>query len=131
MLLVEDDPDTAEVLEMSLEASGYDVIVAQSGRAALEMDLEPLDLVVSDIGLPDMTGHDLLRALHKTRKIPAIALSGYGTERDIRASNNAGFVSHLTKPVELDALVRAIQKAMMSPVKAGSAKRSQERRRRR
>jgi CheY-like chemotaxis protein len=61
-----------------------------------------------------MTGQDLLRELHKKRKVRAIALSGYGTERDIRASRSAGFVAHLTKPIELNSLIAAIQKAMLT-----------------
>jgi signal transduction histidine kinase/ActR/RegA family two-component response regulator len=122
ILLVEDDADSAEALELALDAAGYDVTVAKSGRQALELDLDAIDLIVSDIGLPDMTGHEFLRTLHQTRKVPAIALSGYGTERDIRASRSVGFVAHLTKPIELNALITAIQKAMLVTVKAQAAK---------
>jgi PAS domain S-box-containing protein len=124
ILLVEDDSDSAEALVLSLEASGYDVKLAANGREALAIDLEGIDIVVSDIGLPDMTGHELVRALLETRSIPAIALSGYGTERDRRASEKAGFVAHLTKPIEVQTLTTTIQKVMLGELKAKSAKRS-------
>jgi DNA-binding response OmpR family regulator len=66
-------------------------------------------VVVADIGLPEMTGWDLLRRLRRKRSdLPAIAMSGYGTENDRGASRDAGFAAHLTKPVNGDALIEAI-----------------------
>lgn len=114
ILLVEDDADTAEAMELSLQSAGYSVTTASTAKQALEMELADVDLVVSDIGLPDMTGHDLLRELREKRVIPAICLSGYGTERDIRSSRSAGFSAHLTKPVDLGTLIEAVQKAMQA-----------------
>src|SRR5678816_4714545 len=102
ILLVEDDIDSAEAIQMSLEAAGYPVALVQTAHDALEFDLDSIDVMVSDIGLPDMSGHDLMRALRQKQPLRAIALSGYGTERDIEESRRAGFASHLTKPVELN-----------------------------
>ena len=71
------------------------------------------DLLMSDLGLPDGSGHDLMRQLRERgHKFPAIALSGYGQEEDIRRSHEAGFAAHLTKPASREAVVEAIAAAM-------------------
>jgi CheY-like chemotaxis protein len=70
------------------------------------------DLMISDLGLPDGTGHDLMRQLiARKRGVKAIALSGYGMEDDVQRSRDAGFIEHLTKPVGIDRLQAAIVKA--------------------
>ena len=67
------------------------------------------DLMVSDLGLPDGSGHDLMRRLRERgHKFPGVALSGYGQEEDIRRSYEAGFAAHLTKPASREALVAAV-----------------------
>ena len=68
-------------------------------------------MLVSDIGLPDATGHDLLRQMKKIRNVPAVAVSGYGSEIDLQNSRDAGFYAHLTKPLDFDLLHATIQKA--------------------
>jgi DNA-binding response OmpR family regulator len=70
---------------------------------------EGLDLVISDLGLPDGSGLDLMRQLSTQHSLRGIALSGYGTEKDIRASREAGFALHLTKPVDLERLRAALR----------------------
>ncbi len=62
------------------------------------------DLLISDIGLPDGSGCDLVARVQKLQPIPAIALSGFGMDADVRRSLDAGFAAHLTKPVSLDRL---------------------------
>jgi len=64
--------------------------------------------LVSDIGLPDGTGLDLMRELRKTAKLKGVALSGYGTEANVQASLEAGFIAHVTKPVNYSDLLQAI-----------------------
>lgn len=108
ILLVEDHPDTAAIFEMLLTRDGYDVTVADSIQAALQVARDTFDLVLSDVGLPDGTGLDLIRALRKSGSVKGIALSGYGTEEHVRASKEAGFDAHLTKPVNFDELRQAI-----------------------
>jgi CheY-like chemotaxis protein len=66
------------------------------------------DLVVSDLGLPDGSGLDVMRRLAR-QGVPGIALSGYGMEEDLRRSREAGFACHLTKPVSLERLERALR----------------------
>jgi CheY-like chemotaxis protein len=113
ILLVEDHPDTAELLSSLLEQRGHEVVVAGSVGDALRLAAEtPFDLVVSDVGLPDATGYDLMRQLLARMPIRGIALSGWGRPEDIAKSRAAGFSEHLTKPVRLDALEQAIARVI-------------------
>src|SRR4051794_36408847 len=101
----------------------YDVETANSVRSALAVDLGGVDMIVSDIGLPDGTGLDLMRELRAAGKQrPAIALSGFGMESDIQASREAGFDIHLTKPVDFDVFFSTIRKLTVGHG-AGSDKR--------
>jgi two-component system CheB/CheR fusion protein len=114
ILLVEDHADTAEAMADLLREMGHEVTVAGSvadGLAAAEGQAGQIDLVLSDLGLPDGTGLDLMSELHDRYGVKGIALSGYGMEEDVRKSLEAGFDRHLTKPVNLQALQTAIQDA--------------------
>jgi CheY-like chemotaxis protein len=114
ILLVEDHPDTAEAMADLLSAAGHEVTVAGSVAAgiaaadAAAAGAGGIDLVVSDLGLPDGSGLDLMRKLAGRHGLKGIALSGYGMEEDVRKSREAGFELHLTKPVDLAALKAAI-----------------------
>lgn len=110
ILLIEDHEPTAFVLSKLLRRRGHDVYLAASVEEALAFDGQPLDLLVSDIGLPDGTGIDIIRhfkPLHPS--VRAIALSGFGMENDIEQSLKAGFDRHLIKPVDFKTLEEAIQ----------------------
>jgi len=115
ILLVEDHADTAEALGRLLEIHGFRVTVATSFAAALEHRDEVFDALVTDIGLPDGDGIDLLRELSPAGTLPAIALSGYGAGADVARSRRAGFRMHLTKPVDASDLVRAIARVAPPP----------------
>lgn len=109
ILLVEDHRDTAQTLCESLMARGHRVRVAGGVQAALrEAAADPCELLISDIGLPDGSGTDLIRHMHPPPTIGAIAMSGFAMEQDLLRSRDAGFHSHLTKPVEFATLERAI-----------------------
>jgi signal transduction histidine kinase/CheY-like chemotaxis protein len=115
VLLVEDHADTSRIIARLLEAMGYDVRVAEGVEEGLAAAAAgPFDLLISDIGLPDGSGLDLMRAVRQqttdAATLPAIALSGYGMEEDVRRSRDAGFAAHLTKPVQFAALEAAIRK---------------------
>jgi PAS domain S-box-containing protein len=111
ILLVEDHADTAFMLSRLLESAGYAVETARSADEALRrLEAETFDLFVSDIGLPDATGHELMRRARKCCKVQGIAISGYGMDEDVRKSLDAGFSEHLTKPVNLAALEQAIRR---------------------
>jgi two-component system CheB/CheR fusion protein len=114
LLLVEDHPDTAEAMAELLRSLGHEVRVAGSvaaGLSAAEAEIGSgagIDLVISDLGLPDGTGMDLMRELGARYGLRGIALIGYGTEEDVRRSLEAGFSRHLTKPVNFQALEAVI-----------------------
>jgi len=111
ILLVEDHADTAHAMATLLSAFGHQVTVAASVAEALAAaaQAESLDVVVSDLGLPDGTGHDLMRELAARHGLRGIALSGYGMEADIQKSHEAGFAKHLTKPIDIAVLRSALR----------------------
>lgn len=102
ILLVDDHADTSRALKRLLERMGYCVETADSVSSALQAsDAGRFDVVISDIGLPDGSGLDLMREiLQRSEQVKGVALSGFGLEEDIRKSKEAGFVEHLTKPVD-------------------------------
>ncbi len=117
ILLVDDHADTRTSLQRLLTRRGHTVTLAGSCQEALsQAATQTFDLVVSDLGLPDGSGHDLMRALVASHPgLPGIALSGYGMETDIERSHAAGFTIHLTKPMDFAVLEAAIEKTMASP----------------
>src|SRR3954453_9417291 len=115
ILMVDDHHGTSIAMKRLLSGLGYDVRIANSVQSALSVaDLEPFDVLISDIGLPDGTGLDLMRELKSrsgsNQSVKAIALSGFGMEDDVRKSLAAGFREHLTKPVNLQKLQELIEK---------------------
>jgi two-component system CheB/CheR fusion protein len=117
ILLVEDHPDTREVLARLLRASSYAVKTAASVEAALQLAaMEAFDIVVSDLGLPDGTGYDLMKQIRDRHGIKGIALSGYGMEEDLRRSREAGFLDHIVKPVNVSQLVAVLQRVVGSQI---------------
>jgi PAS domain S-box-containing protein len=118
LLLVEDHADTAAAMADLLELMGHRVTVAGTVASALATaESGGFDLVVSDLGLPDGTGQDLMRELVRRHGLKGIALSGYGMEEDVRKSLEAGFETHLTKPVDFQALKTALEQAATRLVK--------------
>ena len=119
ILLVEDHADSAKVMQRLLRKAGHDVETAPSVAAALrtfEAAETPFDLLISDLGLPDGSGHDLMRELaRRPNPIRAIALSGFGTEEDVQRSLAAGFAAHLTKPVPMATLRQMITQVAGAP----------------
>ena len=110
ILLVDDHKDTVYVLKGLLARLGYDVVTAETFHDALRLAAKnDFHLLVSDIGLPDGNGFELLREIRKRQRIDAIALSGFGMEDDLRKSREAGFADYLIKPINLDRLQAAIR----------------------
>lgn len=113
LLLVEDHIDTAKVLARIISREGYQVHLAASIQQAVAIyENQPMDCVISDIGLPDGSGTELLEKLNTIRPTQGIALSGYGTERDVERSRQAGFFQHLTKPVHWPKLDKALKEVL-------------------
>lgn len=105
VLLVEDHEDSAFFIKRILDRDGYRTLVAGNVADALELfQSEAVDCVVSDLGLPDGLGTDLIQRITAIRPVPAVALSGYGMESDVQRSLAAGFARHLTKPVDINRL---------------------------
>jgi signal transduction histidine kinase/CheY-like chemotaxis protein len=113
VLLVDDNPDAAELLSVVLMQLGYEVAVAADGPSALRLapQFEP-EVALLDIGLNVMDGYELARRLLLltpiSRKPRLIAITGYGQESDRRRSAEAGFAMHLVKPVTLEVLAKAL-----------------------
>ncbi|MBA1274026.1 CheR family methyltransferase [Stutzerimonas azotifigens] len=112
ILLVDDSPDVLETLQLLLEIEGASVLTANSGQAALEcLGQGPFDLLISDIGMPGMDGHQLIEAVRKRLDDPppGIALTGFASQEDVKRATGAGFARHLGKPVSFDALIDAAE----------------------
>jgi PAS domain S-box-containing protein len=116
ILLVEDHIDTAMALKRLLQHFGYEVRSADSIESALNIAAQTdFDVVVSDLGLPDGSGLDLIRELRAKKPIKGIALTGFGMEEDVTRSMEAGFSEHLTKPVNFQTLCSAIERVTTRP----------------
>jgi PAS domain S-box-containing protein len=112
VLLIEDHEDTAEVMAQLIRGLGHDVTVAGRVADALaQTQHAAFDLIVSDVGLPDGTGLDFIGAFRERSQAPAVALTGFGTDEDVRRCLAAGFTSHLTKPVNFGQLEEVIEHA--------------------
>ncbi|MGE5611372.1 MAG: ATP-binding protein, partial [Bacillota bacterium] len=109
ILLVEDHQDTAHIMARLLGGLGHEVQTAPGVGKALELaQLQRFDLLISDIGLPDGSGLELMRTLRQRSSIRGIALSGFGMEMDLVQSKEAGFVEHLIKPINFQKLESVI-----------------------
>jgi CheY-like chemotaxis protein len=112
ILLVEDHEDSNRSLTQLLRRRGYEVQSAEDVQSALETAAQfDFDVLISDMGLPDGTGIDLMHKLSAIRSVFGIALTGFGMESDVQRSSAAGFQHHLIKPVDLNRLDALIQSA--------------------
>ena len=113
VLLVEDHLDSARVLSALLRRRGYRVYHANTVAEARALyRSEPVDVIISDLGLPDGNGLELIKDLRAVREVPSIVLSGYGEAEAQANSLEAGVQEHLTKPVELPRLEAALQRVL-------------------
>ncbi|WP_259754906.1 CheR family methyltransferase [Pseudomonas sp. GCEP-101] len=110
LLLVDDSPDIRLILQQLLEMEGATVATAEDGPAALRwLEAQTCDLILSDIGMPGMDGHELMRRVRQLpghAGTPAVALTGYGSAADAEQARAAGYNAHVSKPVTLDTLQR-------------------------
>jgi CheY-like chemotaxis protein len=120
ILLVEDHESTRVILSRLLRRKGHTVHTAHDLASALAAGRnQRFDLLISDIGLPDGNGLDVMRWFQQYQQIPGIALSGYGMDADIQASREAGFQAHLVKPLDADHLIQAIERVVAAAVAEG------------
>ena len=116
LLVVDDHEDTCTGLKMILERRGYDITIAYTAdQAAEKARNENFDLLISDIGLPDRSGYELMEEM-RGRGVPGIALSGFGMEHDVNRARAAGFSEHLTKPINFERLEEVIQQLLGNSV---------------
>lgn len=117
VLVVEDDHDTRELVELLLQRGGARVSAASTAQEGLELAKQRPDVIVSDIGMPEVDGYSFMRQLRALAPaeggaIPAIALTAYTRELDRHQAQAAGFQRHVPKPVQMQALVMAIEDVM-------------------
>jgi HAMP domain-containing protein/signal transduction histidine kinase/ActR/RegA family two-component response regulator len=110
ILLVEDHEDTNRSLTKLLRRRGYDVQSARSVQSAIDLaGKAEFEVLISDLGLPDGSGIDIMQALRPDRSFLGIALTGFGMEEDVRRSYDVGFTHHLVKPIDVNKLDLLIQ----------------------
>ena len=115
LLVVDDHHDTCLGMKMMLERRGYQIILAHSAEQAVtEAGKHNFDLLISDIGLPDRSGYELMHELQHSKGLRGIALTGFGMEHDVNRARAAGFSAHLTKPINFERLEEAIQNLLVA-----------------
>jgi two-component system KDP operon response regulator KdpE len=113
ILVVDDEPPIRKLLRMGLNSQGYDVLEASDGKGALELLAKKPALVILDLGLPDIDGHELLRRIrHRQEALPIIVLSSRGDEAGKVAALDLGADDYVTKPFGMDELFARIRAAM-------------------
>jgi two-component system CheB/CheR fusion protein len=114
ILVVDDSSETTEMLRQLLQMEGASVETARSGAEALGLaNKHSFDLIISDISMPEMDGYQLLqklRALNRMSDVPALALTGYGRRSDVARARKEGFAEHLTKPLDVEKLLKSVRK---------------------
>jgi DNA-binding response OmpR family regulator len=109
LLIVEDHLQTTKVLKRLVEARGFKVLTAHSlveARALAEKN--DIGFLISDLGLPDGHGGELMKELHERFGLSGVALTGYGMEADVAQAREMGFILHLTKPIQIGDLEKAL-----------------------
>lgn len=113
ILLVDDHEDTCAALEKLLARRGHRIVTAHNVASALEAARrDAFDLLISDAGLPDGTGAELMTRLRELQTVPGVAISGFGMNGDVQKSLAAGFSTHLIKPITFEQLEEAIARTI-------------------
>lgn len=117
LLLIEDHADSAAFTAILLRRKGYAVeIAANCAEARERCRTGRFDLLLMDVGLPDGDGAELMRELAEKRGLRGIAISAHARQKDIERHLDAGFVAHLSKPIDPQALCDAVGDAIQNPV---------------
>jgi two-component system KDP operon response regulator KdpE len=113
VLVIDDEPPIRKLLRMGLTSQGYNIIEAGNGKAALELMREAPDLVILDLGLPDMQGHELLRTIRsRNESVPVVVLSSRGDEAGKVQALDLGADDYITKPFGMDELLARMRAAL-------------------
>ena len=117
LLFVEDHEATAVIMAKLLRRRGHTVVTAHScAEAEAAFAAQKFDCLISDLSLPDGSGHELMRAMRDRHAITGIAVSGSGDAEDIEQALASGFTRHFTKPIDIDLLQRALIELAAKPV---------------
>lgn len=109
ILLVEDNEDTSRAMSRLLKMLGHEIVLARTVAGAKRLaQTQVFDLLIGDIGLPDGEGTEVAREFKRLQQKPSIAITGYGMDEDVLKSQEAGFIAHVTKPVNFERLVELI-----------------------
>lgn len=118
IMVVEDEPEISRFLESALEARNYDVVLADNGRTALKISAaQPPDLLILDLGLPDMDGKAIIKSLREWSRLPIIVLSARDQEEEKVAALEMGADDYLTKPFGTAELMARITVALRHAVR--------------
>ncbi|MGV3531250.1 MAG: ATP-binding protein [Chthoniobacteraceae bacterium] len=123
VLLVDDAPDTLNIMRRLLERAGFRVTIANNAHAAIEAaTISPPDVLLTDLGMPDCDGMELLARLRKgsLRQLPAIALTGFTGESDRQNAEAAGFDAYFTKPLDIPVVLEALDRLLADSVARGN-----------
>ena len=113
ILVIDDEPPIRKLLRMGLSTQGYDILDAPNGKTALELLDNKPDLVILDLGLPDIQGHDLLRMIRaRNESVPIVVLSSRGDEAGKVQALDLGADDYVTKPFGMDELLARIRAAL-------------------
>ena len=113
VLVIDDEPPIRKLLRMGLSTQGYDILEASNGKNALEMLAEGPALIILDLGLPDIQGHDLLRMIRgRNENVPIVVLSSRGDEAGKVQALDLGADDYLTKPFGMDELLARLRAAL-------------------
>ena len=113
VLVVDDEPPIRKLLRMGLSTQGYEILEAQNGKAALILLEENPDLVILDLGLPDIAGHELLRMMRgRNEHVPIVVLSSRGDEAGKVQALDLGADDYVTKPFGMDELLARMRAAL-------------------
>jgi two-component system, OmpR family, KDP operon response regulator KdpE len=120
ILVVDDEPPIRKLLRMGLSTQGYEVLDAPNGKAALELLAKKPDLVILDLGLPDIDGLELLRRIrHLQSGLPIVVLSSRGDEAGKVAALDLGADDYVTKPFGMDELLARMRAALRHQLQVG------------
>lgn len=115
ILVVDDVVDLGEILVEGLRAAGYDATYALPQNVLALVVRERFDVAIIDLGMPQLDGYQLARRLKdmpQSRALPLVALSGATRASDFERAKQAGYVAHMVKPAELDAIVATIERVL-------------------
>ena len=122
VLLVDDHMDGLEITARLLRLEGFEVATAGMCHDAMNLARDQqFDIVVTDLGLPDGTGMDLLERLNQIRRIPGIAITAHGERMFIEGASRGGFVRHLFKPFVFSDLLAAVREVLEQPERSAAA----------